>query len=174
MAIQTSSDEDGQKVSFVYPKKSNEVSITFNSHELSQHKFDFSGIFKRFTKIFSKKFNFFLQSTTTTESPENNSYVDENEKEQTFSPEDQDLSSSTTEDQEFSSSTTEDYESSSAGSYEYPIPEITSKNADNFFTADTSESYETVPLVYLPPSRSPLSTYLQKEETPFQVYLPTN
>lgn len=156
MAIQTSSNEDGQKVSFVYPKKSNEIAITFKSHELNQHRFDFSGIFKKFTKIFSKKFNFFLQATTTTtESPDSISFVDENEKEY----------STSTENQEVSSSTTEQYESSSAGYY-YATPDTTSKISDNFYTVDTSESYETVQIVYLPPSRSPLSIYLQGEESP--------
>jgi hypothetical protein len=167
------STDDGHQISLVYPKKSNEVSITFRKHELNQHKFDFSGIFKKFTKIFSKKFNFFLQSTTTTESPDTiDEVVEVSEGSNESSTEDFDFSSSTTEDYEFSSSTSEDREKTSTG-YAYKTPETTEKTGYHY-TTQQSVSYETVPLIYLPPSRSPLSTYLLNKESPIKVYLPTN
>lgn len=166
----------------MYPKKSNEIAISFRSQELNQHKFDFSGIFKKFTKIFSK-FNFFLQSSSTTEAPDSNENSSSTEESDQSSSEDTDNFSG----ENNESNVSEEVKSSSTG-YSYPTPHTT-KNGYTYPAPETTkteniyttESYQTeaisyLPPVqsYLPPSRPPLGTYLLKSESPVKVSLSTN
>ncbi|KAG5684455.1 hypothetical protein PVAND_013689 [Polypedilum vanderplanki] len=74
VAIKTDFTEDGNIVSFVYPKNKYQVSVKFNSETVNEHSFNLGGLIKSITRHFSKRigslnpFKFFAP-TTTTEAP---------------------------------------------------------------------------------------------------------
>lgn len=168
VAIQKSATDEGHQISFVYPKKSNEIKINFSSKEINKHSFDIFGFLKKFTNKFTSKFNLFMLSKPATESPDTEDEVTDevtdSENESWSSTEDYDSSSS---------SSTEGYESVSNG-YDYSSPEDSNvkiyKSEGYEISADAFEQA----LIPPPPSRSSLSTFLLKEEIPVKLYLPTN
>jgi hypothetical protein len=191
VAFQKTSDENGHTISLIYPKKSNEIAISFKKHELNQHKFDLSGIFKKFTKLFSKGFSFFSQSSspTTTETPEDDQsskeesdqsssseVTDESSGDKDESNGDDDKSNGDDDKSGDTDNSTGDTDNST-GESDNPSDETSKKQESSSTgyayptpestTSFTTRYYKTEAISYLPPSES----YLPPSRSPLSAYL---
>ena len=85
VAIKTGkSDEGGHKISFVYPKKSRDVTINVKTETINEHKIDFASLISSFARFlplpgqgFSLPFHPFKKATTTTTTEANDLFGDD-------------------------------------------------------------------------------------------------
>lgn len=134
-------------VTFVYPKKSHQVSLRVNSEDINESNFDFSGFISFLLRKIGRKFNFFnffkssSEPTTTernfdfsNEVTDDTDIVNESEEE-----EDKNTSNETSEAPEESNKSTEDIDSNENISNEYSS------------TTESDMTTKTRDISYLPP-----------------------
>lgn len=143
-----------QKLTFIYPKKQNEFSISFKSMTLNNHQFNIAGIFSSFAKFFTSRlmnpFRPATTTTTTTEAPFG--FGDDVSGDALSDSADPDFSDSgSLSDNGDSSSTPENDEFSSSDGYAVDINNLSAPDASSGTNGD----------VYLPPGEpASVSTYL--------------
>lgn len=172
---------DATKLSFVYPKKSQELSLKFRSEQLHQHKFDFAGLLASFAQGFAKKFrNPFKATTTTTESSGFDDFSSEisDDGTDTWNPADLDNTSDGYEPD--ISITSDGYQPDHSGidselnGYQYSTPRTVSNSylpptpstESNSYLPPTNLPHTTKKPTYLPPASRPTK--------PDTNYLPSN
>lgn len=156
VAIKTGKTDEGHKISFLYPKKSYDVSLNVKSETINEHKLDLASLLSTFTRFLPKPgqgFSFpfphpFKSSATTTTTTESIDTFDDD----SDSPDGSSWSSS----DDSSSSTADDKPSSGDTEEESPVD---STDDDTFSSDDTSSngssgsdfSVEAAEMSYIPP-----------------------
>jgi hypothetical protein len=155
VAVKTDFTDDGNVLSFVYPKNTYQFQLKFNSQSINEHNFNIGGLFSRIANSFRKRissFNPFRFATTTTSTTE--SSLDFSNEEKDDSTSDGGSNSSSSDDN--SSNEVKDSSQETGGGvagnghehngYDYSTP--------------GSVKIENVQVNYLPPSSTPESIYL--------------